>query len=168
VRKYVLFPKSSFVLKPNMIQKTLVLSLLSTVMYACSAEMIPLQVKYSSNQCGIPKPMLISIKSASELANLFEPAQKKALSSQTFKIDVDYQNQVLILFAMGQKPSSGYTILLRDKVARLESEKLYLPINIQQPAEGSLQGQVISSPCQIYVISKIEFMEILVANRQPR
>ncbi|MFT5550538.1 MAG: hypothetical protein ACI9CO_002471, partial [Candidatus Azotimanducaceae bacterium] len=107
-------------------------------------------------------------KSASELANLFEPAQKKTLSTKTFKIDIDYQKQMLILFATGQKPTSGYNILLRDKVARLESEKLYLPINVQQPAEGSIQAQVISSPCQIYVISKIEFMEIRVASRSLR
>ncbi len=151
-----------------MIQKILVLGLLSALMYGCSAEKVPIQIKYSSNQCGINKPMLISIKSASELANLFEPAQKKTLSTKTFKIDIDYQKQILILFAMGQKPTSGYNILLRDKVARLESEKLYLPINVQQPAEGSIQAQVISSPCQIYVISKIEFMEILVASRSLR
>jgi hypothetical protein len=168
VKKCGLFLENSVLVKSNMIQKTLVLGLLFTLIYGCSAEKVPIQIKYSSNQCGFIKPMLVSIKSAPELANLFELAQKRTLSAKTFKIDVNYQKQMLILFAIGEKPSSGYTILLRDEVARLESEQLYLPIDIEQPVEGSLQAQVISSPCQIYVIPKIEFMEILVASRHFR
>ena len=166
MKKYGSSTESSTVVKSNMIQKILVLGLLSALMVGCSAEKVPIQIKYSSNQCGITKPMLISIKSASELANLFGPAQKRTLSAKTFKIDIDYQKQMLILFAIGEKPSGGYTILLRDEAARLESEQLVLPIDIEQPAEDSFQAQVISSPCQIYVIPRIKFMEILVVSRQ--
>ena len=151
-------------MKQTIILKLLLIALFTSVIGACSekSKTIPLQTIYSSNNCAIPVQVLKSINSATELDLLLQSFPKSFSNPSPINIQINYQKQVLILFALGRKPSSGYSIKLENKFAILKGEKLYLPISIHQPDESSYQAQLITSPCRIISIPKINFLEIRI------
>jgi hypothetical protein len=144
--------------------KLLLIAFLSITNTACSGQTIPLQTIFSSNNCAIREPVLRSIDSASELDHFFQSLAKKISISPPLSLEIDFRKQVLILFALGQKPTSGFAIELEKKFARLRDGKLYLPVSIREPDEGSFQAQLITSPCRIFSIPKTDFAEIRIAN----
>ena len=87
---------------------------------------------------------------------------KKFGVDEMFEPSVNYQNQMLVFYAIGQKPSSGYNIKLYKTNASLIDKKLHLPIRIQQPAKGSMQAQMITSPCAVYLLPRVEYSEIVI------
>ena len=129
---------------------------------ACSVQKIPLQTIYSSNNCAISEQRLASINSAAELDQLLLSFPKNFSKFPAISEHVDYRRQSLILFALGQKPSAGYSIQLKRNVARIKGQELFLPVSIQQPDASSYQAQLITSPCQIFSIPKTDFSKIRI------
>lgn len=131
---------------------------------ACSHQQLSMQSVYSSNDCAISEQTIKLIHNQQELTRLLKsPAQYLDLVGEATKIPViDFDKQQLILVAMGQKPSSGYSILWQNKQATIKHNKLYLPVELLTPATNSLQAQVVTSPCQIFAIPKAEFDGIVL------
>lgn len=144
--------------------KILLIAVVAFNVNACSPKEIPLQTLFSSNNCAINEQLLKSIKSTAELEKLFQAAPRNFSSPPPVRVQVDYQKSTVILFALGQKPTAGYAIELGKDAAILKSKTLYIPIRIQQPEKNSLQAQVITSPCRIFSMPKIDFDEIQISN----
>ena len=144
--------------------KLLLIAFLGITNTACSGQMIPLQTIFSSNNCAIRERVLRSIDSASELDHFFLSLPKNFSISPPVSLEIDFRKQALILFALGQKPTSGFAIELEKKVARLRDGTLYLPVSIREPDKGSFQAQLITSPCRIFSIPKTDFTGIRVGN----
>ena len=123
---------------------------------------IPLKAVYSSAYCGMSQQALKRINNPTELGKLMDVILSGAQPRPSIKIDVDYASQSLIFFALGQKTSAGFNLQLDKNQAFIRAGKLYLPVRVIQPAAGSFQAQVMTSPCQIYSIAKVEFTEILL------
>ena len=87
---------------------------------------------------------------------------KKFGLDEMFEPSVNYQNQMLIFYAIGQKPSSGYNIELYKTDASLIDKKLHLPIRVTQPAKGSMQAQMITSPCAVYLLPRVSYSDIVI------
>ncbi len=135
---------------------------MSYISVACSHQPLTLQTVFSSNDCGINKPELRAINTAIELDSFMQSIPGNFLQVAPVVLDVDHEKQTLILYALGQKPSSGYTIELHRKNARLEKQTLYLPARVKQPEEGYYQAQLITSPCSIYSLPHVDYSEIVI------
>jgi hypothetical protein len=132
---------------------------------ACSQQQVHLQTIYSSNDCALREPTIRLIHTPAELTKIIQ--SKPVNFSQTTVVlpEVDYDKQSLVLYALGQKPTAGYSIELYRDDATIKEQTLYLPVRVLQPESGSMQAQVITSPCQIYSLPQADYAEIVVENR---
>ena len=131
---------------------------------ACTDRKITLRSIYSSNNCPIVKQTLKRIDSQSELSQLLESQPGSFAPKPATNIEVDYDKQTLIVFALGQKPTTGYSLHLYKKEATIRGQKLYLPIRVLEPDKNKLHPQVITSPCQIFSLPHADYTEIILEN----
>ena len=151
----------------KVILKWLMLCVLLYISSACShqqpaVEKLSIQSIYGSNYCAITEPTIKSIASQVELNQLLRSMQNKFSLTEMFEPEIDYDNQILILYALGQKPSSGYSIKLTKSDATLIKQILHLPLRVQSPASGSMNAQMITSPCTILLLPRVEYSEIVI------
>ena len=135
---------------------------LSYISSACSHQQIPVQTVFSSNNCAIKEETLKSISEQGELNSLLQSIPKNFGQTPLSIPEVDYEKQSVILYALGQKPTGGYSIELYKTDATLKENKLYLPIRVQQPASDNYQIQMITSPCQVYSLPHTDYSEIII------
>ena len=152
------------------VKETFKWSLLLCLLYissACSHQRasipaLDIEVIHHSNNCDIEKPVIKTIDSAAELSKLLQSMPKKFGLGEMFEPDINYENKMLILYGLGQKPSSGYGIELYQTNASLIEGKLHLPIRVTQPVSGMMQAQLLTSPCAIYLLPRVEYSEIVI------
>lgn len=147
--------------------KWLLLCVLTYISSACSHQSLAdqtlsIQSIYGSNNCMITEPTVKVITSQVELNQLLGSMQNKFSLTEMFEPEIDFDNQLLILYAVGQKPSSGYSIELYKSDALLIDQKLHLPVRVQSPASGSMNAQMITSPCTILLLPRVEYSEIVI------
>lgn len=106
----------------------------------------------------------MQVHSSSELKAILGSNPANFMQSAPVLPEVDYEKQSLVLYALGQKPTAGYSIDLYSDAADIKQQTLYLPVRIKQPAAGDAQAQVITSPCQVYVLPHADFADILIAD----
>lgn len=133
--------------------------LISITVSACASKSISLTPQITSNQCGIGKPVSSYIKSYEELNNVYKPSFNNPLKS--IKPE-NFDNNAFILIALGQKPTTGFSIKLLDKSAKLEGSTLNINYSLVQPDKQSLNAQVITSPCVLYKTEIIGLNNIVV------
>ena len=141
--------------------KSLTVCCLTYISSACSHQQIPLQTIFSSNNCAVNEPTLKSINEP-ELNNLLKSIPRNFGQAPLSAAEVDYKKASLILYALGQKPTGGYSIELYKEEATLKKQKLYLPIHVKKPANDSSQIQLITSPCQVYSLPHTDYSEIII------
>lgn len=152
-------------MKLNIVLKWLLISCLLCITSACSQKQVRLQTIYSSNNCALQEQTIRSFNAASELDEFLQSLPRNFSQSPVSLPEVDYKKQSLLLYASGQKPTSGYSIELYHEAATIKQQVLYLPVRVRKPATGSVQAQVITSPCQIYSLPKADYAEILIQNQ---
>jgi len=123
---------------------------------------IDIDTIHHSNNCGIEKPVLKTIDSTEGLSHFLQTMPKKFGLGEMFEVDINYEDQMVILYGLGQKPSSGYGIELYQTNASLIDDKLHLPIRVTQPAPDMMQAQMLTSPCAVYLLPRVEYSEIVI------
>ena len=103
--------------------KYLTVCCLAYISSACSHQQIPLQTVFSSNNCAVNEPTLKSIKEP-ELNNLLKSIPGNFGQAPLSAAEVDYKKESLILYALGQKPTGGYSIELYKEDAILKKTKI--------------------------------------------
>ena len=83
--------------------------------------------------CPISKQLVKHINSQSELNQLLKSQAGNFTPNSATNIEVDYHTQTLVVFALGQKPTAGYSLHLFKKKATLRGQKLYLPMRALEP-----------------------------------
>ncbi len=147
--------------KSKIFFKYLSIFCLSYISSACSHQQIPLQTVFSSDNCAIKEPVLKSIHKP-ELNSLLKAMPRNFGQPPMSVPKVDFEKQNLILFALGQKSTGGYSIELYKEDAMLKEQKLYLPVGVKKPASDSYQIQLITSPCQVYSLPHADYSEIVI------
>ena len=147
-------------LNHQVITQALLLVGLSGAITACGHRMVSVATVYSSNQCSMVEPSVRSIDTPEQLDALRKTLKRKFSETQPLEQPIDLQNQTLILYALGQKSTGGYSINLLKDEAALKGQTLYLPLQLQEPRADTFQTQGITSPCQVYVIPKTEITRI--------
>jgi len=108
---------------------------------------------FEANQCNIKAPELRLLDSEAEIS-LLKP-QAISLSTPDQKEPslpkVDPQTQQLVLIALGQKNTAGYSLSdIADNVT-LKDGMLVLPQDVHKTS-GQVVAQVITSPCAVIAI----------------
>jgi len=142
--------------------KPLVLASLLILLSACNHKTLPVSTIYSSNQCAIAERKMSPVTSIKELAEIIQAKPRQFNEKPQALPEVDFTNQSLIVLALGHKPSAGYSINLNRKTAVLQGNKLHLSVSFKAPDANSIQAQVITSPCKVLSLPKVEYSEIVL------
>ena len=137
------------------------LVILAASLAACTHQRLPIATIYASNDCGIVDERIGQIGTADDLARFFNLLPRSFSSQPTTAPDIDFEKQLVLLYALGQKPNSGYGIELYHDTALLKEGVLHLPVRILRPDAKRLYAQVITSPCQLFVLPKVPFSRVV-------
>jgi hypothetical protein len=152
-------------MKLNIVLKCLLICCLVYAASACSQKQVRLQTIYSSNNCALVEQTIRTFHTSSELDQFIRSLPRNFSQSPVSPPEVDFEKQSLLLYATGQKPTSGYSIELYHEAAIIKQQVIYLPVRVRKPEAGSVQAQVITSPCQIYSFPKADYSEIVIQDR---
>lgn len=152
-------------MKHNIVLKWLLICCLVSIISACLQQQVRLQTVYSSNDCTVREQTVMSFHSPSELNQFIQSMPGNFSQAPLALPELDYDSQTLLLYALGQKPTAGYSIELYRDEAVIDDQILYLPIRVKQPEAGAVQAQVLTSPCQIYTLPVADYYEIAIGDK---
>ena len=153
-------------MKAEISHKRLFLICLLIFSGACSQQQVHLQTIYSSNDCALRERVIKSIHSTSELTGIIRSRPVNFSQTPAVEPEVDFDKQSLVLYALGEKPSAGYSIELYREYANIKKQTLYLPVRVKRPVAGSIQVQVITSPCQVYSLPRMDYEDIVIEDNE--
>ena len=143
-------------LYPAFIALTLVVSTAS-----CSQKNIQLHIVLNSNQCGFTQQQFKTIQSEQQLKQLFN---QHAFNNPLKNLKaIDFQTSSLILLSMGSQSTAGYSIQLNSPIATLKNNAIKVDATFIKPKAGSMNAQVLTSPCALYVTDKLGDIRITLA-----
>jgi len=126
---------------------------------------IEISTIYSSNQCNIELPELITIQDKKSLKGIIHNANKRFIIETPTKLPVvNFENKHIILLSLGNKKQAGYEIIINNKEITKTENTLFLPITISQPDKRQVYAQLITSPCKIISIPKGDYNEVVINN----
>ena len=68
---------------------------------------------------------------------------------------------------MGQQPTAGYRLnLLPQQAVALAEQVLTVKVAWESPSADSLQAQVVTNPCLLIRLPKVEFNSVQVVDQQ--
>jgi len=141
--------------------QVLVFAILIVSISACSEQKLPITSIYTSNNCGFAEKQIKHISSPSELSQFFAALPYHFPEKAQTPPTVDFEKEMVILYALGQKPNNGYSIEQYEDFAIIQNGILLLPIRTQQPDADRLYGQMITTPCQFFTLPKKAFSKIV-------
>lgn len=119
---------------------------------------------YSSNQCGYVQEAIKEV-GYNELRNIFNHYNQFALPALKIP-NIDFDENMLVLVASGQKSTLGYSVepIYKNNqlLASLDNSVLTLPIKLIVPNNQNLQSQIISSPCMLLKTDRVAYQEIVL------
>ena len=130
---------------------------------ACSARYLKIEPGYASVDCPVSQEKTEIIENQAQFENLVR--RKSVFNSETALPKLDFSNHSYVLVAAGSKPQGGYRIELTSSKARLEGSTLYLPVEIVPPDPAMAQVQMLTSPCQVLQLPKVEVKALAVENK---
>jgi hypothetical protein len=114
-----------------------------------------------SNQCRITSPELRELKTMQEYRGVF--LQDSMMQNSDPVPDIDLSNHVVMLLAMGEKPSAGYAI--QFSTADIERDGETLKLNVKfSPPKGDIAATVITSPCLVFAVKRDGWSEIVAGD----
>lgn len=127
---------------------------------ACQAQTLPTEILYSSQQCGI-KTQSVKEINQTELNNLYTHFNKFLLPAMSVP-KVDFMQSMIILAAIGEKPTLGYNIDLKTDTTSiiLNNNQLKLPLTFSQPKTNAINAQIVNSPCILLKTQRIDYSRI--------
>lgn len=81
---------------------------------------------------------------------------------------VDFENEAVLVLAMGQRPTAGYHVALAGKPLKIEKGIAVVPIVWEEPAPDSFQAQVLTSPCTMIKLPRMGYGDVRVVDQGGR
>jgi hypothetical protein len=100
-----------------------------------------------SDQCRLSEPTLRPIRDGADLRRVMPPMEM--MGEQQAALDVDFSTQVVMLLAMGRKPTTGFRIEIDTVGLRQQAGTLHLPVRFASPV-GEVAATRVTSPCVIF------------------
>lgn len=92
---------------------------------------------------GFDKPQYVLVNSRDQLTNLWYKAYGSQLNVPTVP-NIDFSRETVLAVFDGQKPTGGYGLKVRS--VSVENGELYVDLVKQQPQQGQISTQALTSP----------------------
>ncbi len=112
-----------------------------------------------SAHCGLVAPGHIHLASADEVDRL-EALPGRMLPLASLR-SVQFGREHVVLAALGQKPTGGFSITLAG--AEIIDDELVLAVDIQEPAPGMMVSQALTTPCAAIAVTASGWDDIRIA-----
>ncbi|MBL1432770.1 MAG: protease complex subunit PrcB family protein [Gammaproteobacteria bacterium] len=148
---------------PRMSQ-LLTVSLAAVLLVACvqptqqvDKEMV-VEFLVASEQCAIEKSIAYRIESAIDLSRAYGllGGNKKP------EANIDWQQERVLLLAMGRQASAGYSLTLASSRAIHNNGELAISVLWQEPEPHTMQAQLVTSPCLLVKLPREGYQHIVV------
>lgn len=128
---------------------------------------------HASAQCGSPndRPIATWITDEAHFRHAYISSYEGTLGLKPPEPPaVDFHREAVLLLEMGQQPTAGYRVGLAEKPIRIEQGVAVVPVVWTEPAHGSIQAQVLTSPCVMIKLERADYGRVRVVdqNRQAR
>ncbi len=137
---------------------------------ADSTEPVQLQVVYRGNHCAAVQPGVEVIRDAASWAEWRRQRDRQFLSVTDGPDDeettIDFGRSTVIVISMGRKPTPGYAVEVLVDSAVLQGGSMNIRSVWQQPAEGAILAQVLTSPCIAVSVSTTRYDTVKINNQQ--
>jgi protease stability complex PrcB-like protein len=153
--------------------KPVVLVLLFMIVFWTGCSSSPLPESFSgtvarqvtqSAHCGLGERGLAYVESADQLLGFSRlPGQNLAIEQLR---QTDFAREHLLIVALGEKPTGGYSVALAEAVE--EGPVLSLTMELREPGKDSMVAQVITTPCAVIAIPAVDWSEIRVSGVDER
>lgn len=112
------------------------------------------------NQCRFVEPEIRLIENEAQLASLiiFPLGRAGGLDELRYY----FKTYHVALIAMGQKPSTGYSIAVGSSTIDVKRGVAMLPVKFVQPSAKRMSASVITSPCIVFAVEKTGYDKIKV------
>jgi len=112
-----------------------------------------------SGHCGLVAPGHIHLASVADIDRLEAlPGRRLPLASLR---SVQFGNEHVVLAALGQKPTGGFSITLAG--AEIVDDELVLSVDIQEPTPGMMVSQALTTPCAAIAVTASGWDDIRIA-----
>lgn len=111
-----------------------------------------------SSHCGLVAPGHIHLASAAEVERLASVPDRR-LSLAPLR-DIQFDTEHVVLAALGQKPTGGYSVTLAG--AEIVDDELLLSVNVQEPGPGMMVTQALTTPCAAIAVTASGWTDIRI------
>lgn len=102
-----------------------------------------------SAHCGLTAPGHVHLTSRQEVERL-EALPGRNLSLEALK-NIEFEREHVVLAAIGQKPTGGYSVTLDS--SEIRGETLELTVRVTEPAPGTMVTQALTTPCAVIAVT---------------
>jgi hypothetical protein len=79
-------------------------------------------------------------------------------------LGVDFGRDGAVLVAMGRRPTAGYEIALASPRAEVKDGVATIAVRFEEPPQGAVLAQVVTSPCLLVVLPREGLREVRVVD----
>ncbi|MDY6816855.1 MAG: protease complex subunit PrcB family protein [Pseudomonadota bacterium] len=115
-----------------------------------------------SSHCGLTAPGHLLLKSETDVGRL-EGLQGRTLPLAPLRA-VDFEREQVVLAALGQKPTGGYSVTLVSSA--IEDDTLELSVRIREPQPGVVVTQALTTPCAAIAVTARGWSDIRITPGQ--
>lgn len=118
-------------------------------------------------QCGtdVQQPTVQWITDAQQLRQRYQQLAGQSPTKPTAPV-IDFARESVLLIGMGQHPTGGYLLNYQQQPIRYDGEILAVEVSWQEPLPGYKQAQVLTSPCLLLRLPKVEVERVRVLDQE--
>jgi hypothetical protein len=134
---------------------------------------LPVRTLYNGLHCGRVEssPSLIVVSDPAALDQVMTQITSTTIDANRLSsLDVSFDQETVLLIAMGQRPTAGHGLALGASTASVRDGAVTVPVIWQKPTSGAVTAQIVTSPCLLIAIGRgpYSFIHILDQNDQVR
>ena len=119
-----------------------------------------------SEYCGAEQPAAYVIEQESQWQSLQRGGERFLPDPSTDDSNSQHyaelaEGKLLVVVAAGQKPSSGYRVIVDTYDWQRERDELTLQVKLEPPAADTMQATVLTSPCSVIAIRNYQSIQRL-------
>lgn len=132
---------------------------------------LEVRLLWQGSQCGNdrPAPHAVWIENPDQFKKNYAQLTKHSFNAkQNLLSGVDFSREGILIAKMGQQPTGGYGMDLKQGFAVLSDDTAILKISWIEPPPGSILPQVITSPCLVIILPKGPYSRIHLLDQNNR
>jgi hypothetical protein len=138
--------------------------ILTLLLSGCVGQRLPLTTLYESLQCGVKEVGVSILHEQRELDNIFNYSGVIISDAKQNNAPRLKESENVVVVSMGEKPSAGYSLYLKENMAEVKNNILNIEIIFQDLAENDMAASIVTTPCIIVSVEKAKYDAINVGD----